>query len=268
MPPKKQKVPPAQPLPAEGSGGKKRTPQSAFDPAKGQQTYEPEKIVATRLKNIDGKSITQYCVKWKGYDAKQNTWEPIEHLAGCEDMITAHHQEKKQKDAELDAIAEETKRTKEEEQRQKDEAAADAAAAARVAAGAVGNGQPAATAEPPAAKQPTGPPAKSHRTAKCWECFDETGAPEGKACCTLPHPKKLNEVCSEAIGIKHGPSGMWNHLQFCHPNDFLRLKEPSAPLPKIATTALGVSESKRDELAQGARSMDCQVQALIRDRGG
>jgi hypothetical protein len=25
----------------------KRTPQSAFDPAKGQQTYEPEKIVAT-----------------------------------------------------------------------------------------------------------------------------------------------------------------------------------------------------------------------------
>ena len=42
MPPKKQKVvPPAKPLPAEGSGGKKRTPQSAFDPAKGQQTYEP-----------------------------------------------------------------------------------------------------------------------------------------------------------------------------------------------------------------------------------
>ena len=31
--------------------------------------------------------ITQYNVKWVGYNNKDNTWEPIEHLAGCEDMI-------------------------------------------------------------------------------------------------------------------------------------------------------------------------------------
>ena len=33
------------PLAAQGTGGKKRTPQSAFDPAKDQDIYEPEKIV-------------------------------------------------------------------------------------------------------------------------------------------------------------------------------------------------------------------------------
>ena len=32
-------------LAAQGTGGKKRTPQSAFDPAKDQDIYEPEKIV-------------------------------------------------------------------------------------------------------------------------------------------------------------------------------------------------------------------------------
>lgn len=44
---KKQKVAaPGPPPQAEGTGGKKRTPQSSFDPAAGKDVYEPEKIVA------------------------------------------------------------------------------------------------------------------------------------------------------------------------------------------------------------------------------
>ena len=87
-PKRKAPAPPSKPLPAEGKGSTKRTPQSAYDPAKGQETYQPEKVVATRSKNIgNGQSITQYCVKWAGYDANQNTWDPIQHLAGCEDLI-------------------------------------------------------------------------------------------------------------------------------------------------------------------------------------
>ena len=35
-------------LPAQGNGTVKRTPQSHFDPAAGQETYEIEKVVATR----------------------------------------------------------------------------------------------------------------------------------------------------------------------------------------------------------------------------
>ena len=74
--------PPSQPLPAQGKGGRKRTPTSAFDPAAGADLYEPEKIVGERQKNMGGgKYETQWEVK------KHNTYEPIKNLAGCEDMI-------------------------------------------------------------------------------------------------------------------------------------------------------------------------------------
>ena len=75
----------AAPLKAQGNGITKRTPTSAFDGAAGKDTYEPEAVKATRL----AKGVTQFLVKWVGYEVKDNTWEPIENLAGCEDMIVA-----------------------------------------------------------------------------------------------------------------------------------------------------------------------------------
>ena len=56
----KKKTPaPTRELPAEVKVQHKRTPQTAYDPAKGADMYEPEKIVGTRLKNIGGgKMIT------------------------------------------------------------------------------------------------------------------------------------------------------------------------------------------------------------------
>jgi len=54
-------APPSKPLPAQGRGGHKRTPTSAFDPAAGQDIYEPEKVVGERQKNLGGgKTETQY----------------------------------------------------------------------------------------------------------------------------------------------------------------------------------------------------------------
>ena len=50
--PKTAPPPPPAPLPAQGIGGKKRTPQSAFDPAAGGNIYEPEKVVARRPSQI------------------------------------------------------------------------------------------------------------------------------------------------------------------------------------------------------------------------
>jgi len=69
-------------LKAQGSTRTKRTPTSAVDGAAGKDTYEPEKIMAQRL----AKGITQFQVKWVGWESKHNIWEPIEHLAGCEDI--------------------------------------------------------------------------------------------------------------------------------------------------------------------------------------
>ena len=59
-----QSSPAVAPLKPQGVG-KKRTPQSAYDPAAGCELYEPEKIVAQRMAKG---GITQYQVKWVGYE--------------------------------------------------------------------------------------------------------------------------------------------------------------------------------------------------------
>ena len=69
--------------------------------------------------------MTQYQVKWVGWEAKHNTWEPIEHLADCHELIVEFKERKKQKDAELEAAAQ-AKKVEQEE--------AAAAAAAKKAA--------------------------------------------------------------------------------------------------------------------------------------
>ena len=107
---RKQITAPAAPPKAEGKD-KKRTPQSAFDPAAGKDLYEPEKIIAQRIAKPKG-GVTQYQVKWVGYDSKSNTWEPLENLAGCEDMIAEFKEREKQRLAELDAAAEQKRKEK------------------------------------------------------------------------------------------------------------------------------------------------------------
>ena len=96
-------------LPAQGKGRNKRTPQSAFDPAaQSDNTFEPEAVTAVRkVKDKNGNMIDQFFVKWKGYDAKQSTWEPLDHLAGCEELIANHYEKQKQRNAEIAADDEE-----------------------------------------------------------------------------------------------------------------------------------------------------------------
>ena len=95
----KNGAPPPPPQP-EGTG-KKRTPTSAFDPAASKDVYEPEKIIGQRL----SKGVTTFNVKWVGWADKDNTWEPIEHLAGCEDMIAEFKEREKTRIAQLEAVA-------------------------------------------------------------------------------------------------------------------------------------------------------------------
>lgn len=124
--PKKKHTAPTQPtLRAEGSS-RKRTPLNQFDPAAGGDIYEPEIIVAMRV----AKGITQWQVKWKGYDTRANTWEPIEHLAGCEDMIAAFTEKKREEDEAFQKAADAIKAKKRaEEEEHRRQAVAEAAAA-------------------------------------------------------------------------------------------------------------------------------------------
>ena len=66
------------------------------------------RLRARRERNIAqwlAKGVTQYQVKWKGYENKDNTWEPIEQLAGCEDMIAEFKEREKTRNAQHEAAA-------------------------------------------------------------------------------------------------------------------------------------------------------------------
>ena len=65
----------------------------------------------------------------------------------------------------------------------------------------------------------------SKRTAPVWAAFDTTGAPCGKACCKLWKDNLVeNGVCGMSISIASGPTAMWNHVMYKHPEDYIRLK--------------------------------------------
>jgi hypothetical protein len=131
-------------------------------------------------------------VTWKGYENKHNTWEPIENLVGCEDMIAEFKEREATRLAQIEVAAA--------------KAAEDAAAArvaAKAAAEAKGGDVAVAVAAAEAATAASGELAKNNsgggtkRTCWVWGCFDETGCEKGKAACKLLKP--TGEICEECI---------------------------------------------------------------------
>merc|ERR1712107_831225 len=51
---------------------------------KAEAEYEVESVVSKR-ETEEGK--VEYLVKWKGYDASDNTWEPIDNLESSQELI-------------------------------------------------------------------------------------------------------------------------------------------------------------------------------------
>ena len=51
---------------------------------KAEAEYEVESVVSKR-ETEEGK--VEYLVKWKGYDASDNTWEPVENLESSQELI-------------------------------------------------------------------------------------------------------------------------------------------------------------------------------------
>ena len=61
-------------LPAQGHRDQADPAVDLRPRAAGKDIYEPEKVVAQRI--IKG-GVSQYQVKWTGYESKHNTWEPL-----------------------------------------------------------------------------------------------------------------------------------------------------------------------------------------------
>ena len=70
-----------------------RTPQTPFD--KDDETlYAIDKITAVRFV----KGVRQYLVRWEGYAAAHDTWEPMENLVGCAQQIREYEKVREEED--------------------------------------------------------------------------------------------------------------------------------------------------------------------------
>ncbi|KAL5486756.1 hypothetical protein EMCRGX_G019277 [Ephydatia muelleri] len=95
MPPKNSKKrqvsEPKKPVKPHGKpGGIQRTPLHAYDKAANQDLYNVQDIIAERQE----KGVPKYLVRWEGFEPEDDTWEPIEHLAGAEDYIARFVEER------------------------------------------------------------------------------------------------------------------------------------------------------------------------------
>ena len=71
-------------------GGIQRTPLHAYDKAANQDLYNVQDIIAERQE----KGVPKYLVRWEGFGPEDDTWEPIEHLAGAEEYIARFVEER------------------------------------------------------------------------------------------------------------------------------------------------------------------------------
>ena len=58
----------------------------------GELEYEVEEILNSAIGGRAPNKFTKYRVKWRGYDASHNTWEPESNLEGARELIEEFHQ--------------------------------------------------------------------------------------------------------------------------------------------------------------------------------
>ena len=188
----KQKKPKPVCLRAQGAdGGTKRTPLHVGDKAAGQQQYEVEAILQRARKY----GIEHYEVKWLGWSAAHNTWEPITNLVGCEEKIRNFEDALSSRLAVAQERAE-AKLADMEANRQ----ARESARQRRIDDGALPDGDDEGE--------------KLDDPADYKQHFDigGPGVEEGYASCRIKGHKR----CSHALKIADSTTPMINHLKWCH----------------------------------------------------
>ena len=229
-------------LPAEGNGQHKRTPKSHFDPVKGKEDIFYVEEIQGECRKL---GQPYFFVKWRGYEDKHSTWEPLENLAGSEDIIAQFRS--KQEAQNQKAVAAEATRLAEKRAR-----------ATTATCGAAGT-------EEEVEYEPAN---KSSRRTHVWEAFDLTS---GKVC-TVCHGKKTkceesvqHVVCKAGDGCTHvgkyvNTTNLWTHLSRVHPTEYRRLHrldhpdepkegEEEGTAPSVATKFTDARRQKCHRLA-------------------
>ena len=183
-------------LPPKGQTGKPlRTPHHLADPHGQSDTYEVEDIVAERMaKNpATGISEKQWHVHWKGYPVSARTWEPLEHLSGCEQFISRFNEEREQQEQEYEQQRKKKKRDA--EQSATTESAESLSQAALTSAMLIT------------------PNSSSCRTSTVWLAFTDASQP-GFAQCTLQ--RKDGHPCNTRIKHCGRTTNLRSHLVAQH----------------------------------------------------
>ena len=55
--------------------------------------YEIERIVDKRLRNVRGKNITEYLLRWKGYGAEDDMWYRLEDLDKAKELVDVYERQ-------------------------------------------------------------------------------------------------------------------------------------------------------------------------------
>jgi hypothetical protein len=53
----------------------------------GEQAWEVDKVVGKRTRKHRGRTVTEYCVLWKGYPEWERSWEPANNLRHARDVV-------------------------------------------------------------------------------------------------------------------------------------------------------------------------------------
>jgi hypothetical protein len=202
---KKKAAAPSKAPGPKGTGAVKRTPLHIGDAAAVEdQEYEVETIVATGKQ----RGVASYLVKWKGWSEKHNTWEPLTHLVGAEELVREFNVEARRLDEESQLRMKKVS---------EDRAAAATAQkqagqellAARLAA--------AAAAQESTSNEDLELPKKKLRRAAIYKYYEPDPVDQTKMLCLL----QGHDRCTQGIGANDGTSSLHNHLKLCHKEQWL-----------------------------------------------
>ena len=71
-------------------GNQRYTPPGPVDWIDGEPMWKVERILDHQVKKVGKRTLYTYLIKWQGYSAEHNSWEPEGHLETCDELVAQY----------------------------------------------------------------------------------------------------------------------------------------------------------------------------------